>query len=215
MVFVGKDNTNPITSPQDTRYGQFLSDPRFPSDGSIPDFKDGYQPRLGVSWSPSRDGKTAIRLGAGIYYARIPGLVVAGPRNTDGIVAGNIFFSADLANPPSSIPAAAFPVFPIAQPTQGFNPFDPGVAVFERNFKNPRTIQYSVSIEREIYTDINLLVAYNYAKSTRLTRFVNRADPRLHNDVAVFSGLVAKELPDLVLEKFVLPKALPNRFIKD
>ncbi len=87
----GQFQPDPINPASATRYGQFLNDPRFPSDGSIPDFKDGYQPRLGLSWSPGGDGKTAIRLGAGMYFARIPGLVVAGPRNTDGAIAGNIF----------------------------------------------------------------------------------------------------------------------------
>ncbi|MFH3733675.1 hypothetical protein WAH84_22960, partial [Acinetobacter baumannii] len=72
---------------------QFINDPRFPSDGTIPDFTDGYAPRFALAWSPGNDGKTAIRFGAGIYYARIPGLVVAGPRNTDGAIAGNIFFA--------------------------------------------------------------------------------------------------------------------------
>ena len=89
----GQFQPDPINPASATRYGQFLNDPRFPSDGSIPDFKDGYQPRLGLSWSPGGDGKTAIRLGAGMYFARIPGLVVAGPRNTDGAIAGNIFFA--------------------------------------------------------------------------------------------------------------------------
>ena len=168
---------DPITPVSETRFGQFVNDPRFPSDGSIPDFTDGYQPRLALSWSPGDDGKTAIRLGAGIYYARIPGLVVAGPRNTDGAIAGNIFFANFLC--PT---VADCPPFPGIVPTQGFTPFNPGIAVFERNFKNPRTIQYGASVEREIYKDLNLLVAFNFAKSTRLTRFVNR------NDTALFGG---------------------------
>ncbi len=180
----GQYQPNTITPPQDTRYGQFLSNPSFPSDGSIPDFTDGFQPRLGLSWSPGDDGKTAIRLGAGIYYARIPGLVVAGPRNTDGVIAGNIFFANFLCGGPG---LGGCPVYPGIVPTAGFNPFNPGVAVFERNFKNPRTIQYSASVEREIYPDINLLVAYNYAKSTRLTRFVDRNDARLYNGVQIFA----------------------------
>lgn len=170
-----------ITQPQNTRYGQFLSDPDFPSDGSIPDATDGYSPRLAVSWSPGDDGKTAIRLGAGIYYARIPGLVVAGPRNTDGVIAGNIFYASFLCPMVSDCPD-----YPGIVPTAGFTPFNPGVAVFERNFKNPRTVQYSASIEREIFEDTTLLVAYNYAKSTRLTRFVNRNDSRLYSGVAIF-----------------------------
>lgn len=177
----GQYQPDPINAPQDTRFGQFLNDPRFPSDGTIPDFTDGWQPRLGLAWSPGKDNKTAIRLGAGIYYARIPGLVLAGPRNTDGVIAGNIFFANFLC--PT---VAVCPQYPGIVPTAGFTPFNPGIAVFERNFKNPRTIQYSASVERELVKNLNLLVAYNYAKSTRLTRFVNRNDPRLYGGVAIF-----------------------------
>ena len=173
-----------ITPPQDTRYGQFLNDPRFPSDGTIPDFKNGWQPRAGLSYSPGKDGKTAIRLGAGLYYARVPGLVVAGPRNTDGVIAGNIFFANFLTG--FGVPVAAFPVFPGVVPTAGFTPFNPGVAVFERNFKNPQTVQFSASVERELVKNLNLTVAFNYAKTVHLTRFVNRNDPRLYNGVAIF-----------------------------
>ncbi len=174
---------DPINNVSDTRYGQFVNDPRFPSDGSIPDFTDGFAPRVALAWSPGDDGKTAIRLGAGIYYARIPGLVVAGPRNTDGAIAGNIFFANFLCSGPG---LGGCPIYPGIVPTAGFTPFNPGVAVFERNFKNPRTVQYSASIEREVYANTSILVAYNLAKSTRLTRFVNRNDPRLYNGVAIF-----------------------------
>jgi hypothetical protein len=173
-----------ITPPGQTRYGQFLNDPRFPSDGSIPDATDGWQPRFGLSWSPGKDGKTAIRLGAGIYSSRIPGLVLAGPRNTDGVIAGNIFFANFICGGGPGI--GPCPVYPGIVPTAGFVPFNPGIAVFEKNFKNPQTIQYSASIEREVYKDLNLLVAYNYAKADRLTRFVNRGDARLYGGVAVF-----------------------------
>lgn len=179
----GQYQPDPITPPSQTRYGQFLNDPRFPSDGTIPDFTDGYSPRLGLSWSPGKDGKTAIRLGAGIYYARIPGLVVAGPRNTDGAIAGNIFFANFLCTGGTLGGGGGLggcPTYPGIVPTAGFTPFNPGVAVFARDFKNPRTIQYSASIERELVKDLSLLVAYNYAKSTRLTRFVNRGDGRLY-----------------------------------
>lgn len=186
----GQYQPDTINPPSETRYGQFLNDPRFPSDGTIPDFTDGFSPRLALAWSPGDDGKTAIRLGAGIYYARIPGLVVAGPRNTDGAIAGNIFFANFLcAGSPAAIPQGGLngcPAYPGIVPTAGFNPFNPGIAVFERNFKNPRTVQYSASIEREIVKNTSVLVAYNYAKSTRLTRFVNRNDARLYNGVAIF-----------------------------
>ena len=179
----GQFQPDPINDPSETRYGQFLDDPRFPSNGEIPDFTDGWSPRLALSWSPGGDGKTAIRLGAGIYYARIPGLVVAGPRNTDGVIAGNIFFANFLCPGPG---IGGCPVYPGIVPTAGFTPFNPGIAVFARDFKNPRTVQYSASVEREIAPFTSVLVAYNYAKTTRLTRFVNRNDPRLYGGVAIF-----------------------------
>ncbi len=179
----GQFQPDPINAPQNTRFGQFLNDPRFPSNGLIPDATDGWQPRVGLSYSPGKDGKTAIRLGAGIYFARVPGLVVAGPRNTDGVIAGNIFFASFLCG---GAGLGGCPVFPGVVPTAGFSPFNPGIAVFERNFKNPRTIQYSASVEREIVKDLSFSVAYNAAKTTRLTRFVNRNDPILYGGVAIF-----------------------------
>jgi hypothetical protein len=179
----GQYQPDPINEPSQTRYGQFLNDPRFPSTGEIPDMTDGWQPRFGVSWSPGGDGKTALRFGAGIYFARIPGLVVAGPRNTDGVIAGNIFFANFLCG---GAGLGGCPTYPGIVPTAGFTPFNPGVAVFERNFKNPRTYQISASVERELVKDLNFLVAYNFARSVHLTRFVNRNDPRLYNGVAIF-----------------------------
>lgn len=182
----GQYHPDPINDPASTPYGQFLSDPRFPSDGTIPDFTDGWSPRLALSWAPGGDGKTAIRLGAGIYYARIPGLVVAGPRNTDGAIAGNIYRDSSFC----AFVVPGCPDYPGIFPTQGFAAFNPGIAVFERNFKNPRTVQYSASIEREIARHTSVLFAYNYAKTTRLTRFVNRGDGRLYGGTSPF------EMPD-------------------
>ena len=174
---------DPITPPRDTRYGQFLNDPRFPSDGTIPDFKNGFQPRAGLSYSPGKDGKTAIRLGGGLFYARIPGLIVAGPRNTDGAIAGNIFFANFLC---SGAGLGGCPVFPGIVPTAGFTPFNPGIAVFERNFKNPQTVQFSASVERELVKNLSLTVAFNFAKTVHLTRFINRGDGVLYGGVSPF-----------------------------
>ncbi|NNE68072.1 MAG: TonB-dependent receptor [Pyrinomonadaceae bacterium] len=177
------DIINPIGS---TAYGNLVSDPNFPSDGTIPDFTDGYQPRLGLSWSPGDDGKTAIRLGAGVYYARIPGLVVAGPRNTDGSIAGNIYRDGSFCTFGGG---AECPVLPGILPLSAFNNSNPGIAVFERNFKNPRTVQFSASIEREIAPQMTFLFAYNFANTDRLTRFVNRNDPALNGGTAPFPTL--------------------------
>jgi len=122
-------------------------------------------------------------------------LVLAGPRNTDGVIAGNIFFANFICGAGPGI--GPCPVYPGIVPTAGFTPFNPGIAVFEKNFKNPQTIQYSASIEREVYKDLNLLIAYNYAKADRLTRFVNRGDARLYGggEMGNAGGVMAEPAP--------------------
>ena len=56
--------------PRTTAYGAFLSDPAFPSDGTIPDQWDMFQPRAGVAWDISGNGRSVVRGSAGVYSAR-------------------------------------------------------------------------------------------------------------------------------------------------
>ncbi|HKV33530.1 MAG TPA: TonB-dependent receptor, partial [Pyrinomonadaceae bacterium] len=60
----------PVVPPSQTAYGIFLNDPRFPSDGTLPDQKNEWQPRLGFAWDVSKKGTSVIRANAGIFYAR-------------------------------------------------------------------------------------------------------------------------------------------------
>jgi len=161
----------PILPVDQRRYGQFVGQPGFPSDGSIPSEKKGWQPRLGISWDPKGDAKTVIRANFGVFYARIPGLVLAGARNTDGSIAGNIFTCCGpfLPTPPANLG--------IFEDTASFSPFNPDVTVFDSNFRNPRTVQWGGSIEREVAKDLTLTFGFNYANSVHLTTFINRNTP--------------------------------------
>ena len=162
----------PILPLSERRYGQFVGTPGFPSDGTIPNEKKGWQPRLGIAWDPTDDSKTVIRANAGIYYARVPGLVLAGPRNTDGSISGTIFTSG--ATPFLGPPPANLGIF---TDTASFTPFNPGVRVFASDFQNPRTFQWGLSVEREVAKDLSLTFAFNYANTVHLARFVNRNTP--------------------------------------
>jgi hypothetical protein len=51
--------------------------------------------------------------------------------------------------------------------------------VTDTNFQTPRTFSSAIAFEREIGTAYSVLVKYNYAKTTHLTRFVNRNDALL------------------------------------
>src|SRR5258706_11470090 len=87
----GQMEPDVITPPSQVFYSKFLANPSFPSDGNIPSDMKQWQPRLGITWDPSGKGKTVVRVNGGIFYARTPGLELAGTRTTNGSVGQNIY----------------------------------------------------------------------------------------------------------------------------
>ncbi|MCM3876214.1 MAG: carboxypeptidase regulatory-like domain-containing protein [Thermoanaerobaculia bacterium] len=171
---------DPITSPSQVFYAPFIGKTSkgqaFPSEGTIPSDKSMWQPRLGITWDPASDGKTVVRANGGIFYARIPGLVVASVRSTNGSVGQNIF-RASFFNGFGLTPPTYPNLVPTAQ-TLGV-PDHPDVHVFPADFQNPRTVAASVGVEREIGKVFGVLFKYNYARTTHLTQFLNLNDSLL------------------------------------
>ncbi|MGH9368412.1 MAG: TonB-dependent receptor, partial [Thermoanaerobaculia bacterium] len=158
-----------ITPIDELFYADFIGQTRngqeFPGDGTIPSDKNMWQPRVGIAWDPTKDGKTVVRGTFGIFAARIPGLVTASSRSTDGSR------GQEIDRPPGSVPPYPF-LIPASE--IGGTPNHPGVFLFDKNFENPKTMAWSLSAEREVITNLSLLLKYNWAEAKHLTRFVNR-----------------------------------------
>lgn len=170
---------DPITPPDQVFYKGFIGKTskgqEFPSDGTAPSDYDMFQPRLGITWDPTKDGKTVVRANFGVYNARVPGLVLASSRSTNGSL-GQTLFRASFFNGFGVTP----PTYPNLIPqSQIGNPDHPDVFVIDKDFKNPRTISAAFAVEREVADLWSLLFKYNYAHTTRLTRFENGNDPLL------------------------------------
>ncbi len=134
-----------FVAPEDTFFAPYLDDPRFPSDGRIPHDLDNFQPRLGLAWDAGGDGRTVVRANAGSYVARIPMLVFAGHRTTNGAFQQLIFRS-------SAASPALGPVPPLDRQIDGTatQPFLPDVQVADRNLELPRTWSFSGAVDRDL-----------------------------------------------------------------
>jgi hypothetical protein len=163
--------------PRTTAFASYLSDPRFPSDGTIPDQKDMLQPRLGLAYDVKGNGKSVVRAHAGIYNARQNMLSQVGSVTTNGIQQQTLvrlsipFF---LDQPMPVWPGVISPP-PLAP---GQFPFGTGVRVFHRDYKNPRTYSVNLGYEQELAPDWAAYLDLNWAKGVYMTRFLdyNRAD---------------------------------------
>jgi outer membrane receptor for ferrienterochelin and colicin len=154
--------------PKTTAFAFALSDPRFPSDGTIPSQWAQFQPRGGVAWDVKQDGKMVVHGSAGIYYARQNMLSQVGSVTTNGIQQKSDFRTTGSADLPvwpnlllpSAVPPGTFPLFT-------------GIRVFDRNYKNPRIYALNGGFERELVPDVAAYVDYTFAKGVNLTRFLN------------------------------------------
>jgi hypothetical protein len=163
---------DPITPPGQVFFAPFIGKPGFPSTGRIPSSKKQFQPRLGIVWSPGKSGTTLVRLGGGIYYARTPGLDLASTRSTNGSVGQSIYRDSTF-NSFGLTPPAYDQLVPNAS---NLPPDHPQVYVTDKNFTNPRTYTWSLSVEQALTDTLKITGAFAYAKTVHGSRFVDRND---------------------------------------
>jgi hypothetical protein len=154
--------------PKTTAFAAFLNDPRFPSDGTIPNQAKEFQPRGGFAWDIGQTGRTVLRSSAGLYYARQNMLSQVGSVTTNGIQQKSDFRASGFGDmpvwpnllPPSAAPPGTFPLFT-------------GIRVFDRDYRNPRVVTFNVGLEREVMPSMAAYFDFTVAKGMDLTRFLN------------------------------------------
>jgi len=167
---------DPEVAPSQTAYGIFLNDPRFPSDGTIPNQKKMFQPRVGFAWDIASNGKSVLRASYGIYNARQNMLTQVGSITTNGVQQQTIFLNTPIIS--SGVPGPVWPgvVTPTAS-SCGANPFPcfSGVRVFSRDYANPRIYTTNVGYEQELARNVSFYLDFTHAKGVHLTRFLDYA----------------------------------------
>jgi hypothetical protein len=166
----------PVIPPSQTAYASLLSNPRFPSDGTLHSPKNEFQPRLGFAWDISKKGKSVLRASYGIYYGRQNMLSQVGSITDNGAQQFGIFCNSTFAFTCFGA-AAGPPTWPNIEPVTpgGGIPFGASVRVFSRDYQNPRIYTANVAFEQEIARDVSLYLDFTHSKGVHLTRFLNYA----------------------------------------
>lgn len=181
-----------LIPPSQAAYGRFLNDPRFPSDGTLPDEYKMFQPRVGLAWDVAKNNKSVFRASWGIYNARQNMLTQVGSITTNGVQQQTIFLNGDIIA--SGVPAPVWPNVVVPTPVpKGQFPLFTGVRVFSRDYRNPRIYTTNVQFEQQIAPETAIYLDFTHSKGVWLTRFLNANQngifsPQL-GEVAVTSAL--------------------------
>lgn len=190
----GEKQPDPITDPAQVFFAPFIGRTvtnatgtyTFPSNGRIPSDYGMLQPRLGLAWDRSGEGREVVRLSAGVYHSRIAALNFAAVRNNNGSV-GQTMFRNSALTPVLGAPPNIDALLPA--PAANAVPFFPGIFVVDKDFRNPRTVSVTGGYERALGRGFTGSASYTHARSDRLTRFVDRND-------AVFGSPWGSGLPN-------------------
>jgi len=166
----------PVIPPSQTAYGSLLTNPRFPSDGTLHSPKKEFQPRVGFAWDISKRGKSVLRASYGIYYGRQNMLSQVGSITDNGAQQFGIFCNSTFAFTCFGA-AAQPPTWPNIQPVTpgGGIPFGASVRVFSKDYANPRIYTANVGFEQELAQDFSVYFDFTHSKAVHLTRFLNYA----------------------------------------
>jgi hypothetical protein len=180
---------DPVIPPTQTAYGQYLSNPAFPSTGSLPNQNAMFQPRLGFAWDILGNGKSALRASWGIFNARQNMLTQVGAITTNGVQQQTI--------------TGVFPTYPNVIPVTIPPTAVPSVTVFSKNYANPRVYAANVAYEQQLGQHLSAYATFAWSMGVHLTRFENpngalsgfSIPSTLNSDTVVYTG--TPEFPNL------------------
>ncbi len=173
-------------NPQPPRPNAALKETTF-----IPNDLEMWQPRLGLVWDAGNNGRTVVRLSAGIYSSRTPAILFHRVFTNNDLISKDYSFdersgacrtATGAAVPTNCVfrGAGAILTFPNiltgipTLPTGIGNRVQTRVFGFQPDFQNPRTFQTSATVEQSLGRDLSLSLGYVHSSGWDLQRRVDR-----------------------------------------
>ncbi len=130
--------------------------------------KNNWGPRFGFNWA-TRDGRTSVHGGYGIYYDRVTLEIQSLERGLDGrslpieVRAGNVFFlDPDTGRFPAFAPTVSNPFTGFILPGAGAG----GINIIDNRLQNPSVQQFNLGVQRELKGDLVLRADYLHTLGT-------------------------------------------------
>jgi len=143
--------------------------PAIPYTAYIPNDLQMWQPRAGLAWDLTGDGATVVRASAGLYAARTPATLFQRVFTDNGITT----VAVDSKFDPAVLGALTFPNALQGVPA-GVRVAAPRVFGFDPGFKNPRSLQESVTLEQLVRDDWTVALGYVHSDTHNLQRRLDR-----------------------------------------
>jgi hypothetical protein len=155
--------------------------PAIPYTAYIPNDLKQWQPRAGLAWDVVGNGRTVVRASGGMYDARTPATLFQRVFTDNGITT----VAVDSKFDPQVLNAVTSPNALSGVPA-GIKVAAPRVFGFDPEFKNPRSLQASATVEQLLRDNVTLAVSYIHSNTNNLQRRLDRnLYPPVINDVGM------------------------------